>query len=491
MADIKIFEVPPEYDREKAKQEYEKAKNEYLKTHDVSTEKKERGPSVVERAALKEAINKERPGTMKYKGLEKIYGPKFRSNALMIGDAAALTLAYLITKGVNNLRTNRLNNYLALGGSPETKALANSIVKSNRELMSLAPTISGQIMLMANTILENRLPKDNISDLERTIKNNPKLSKREMEKIKKDTLSKWEADQKPLNNLEATRPSNDVWAHSLNTASDFGVLLSEAFPEMSSKEIARRVEAAKLHDYGKGMVRQGDLITSANFRAQPEINTAKKAEVDAHSHRGARALESIGEDLAAKYAKEHHQKSEDFELQLLKAADVYNAIAMERVYKGPKTAKEALNIMKGEVEKGVITPEAYAIVEKAVKNGKLREPAKFNADLEDVYATEAANAVKEKGIKLYDVKVQDPKFVRGIEAFNSIITGIMAGQGLKAASILAMDKVSKKVKRNALMALYKDDRVMYDRIKHGYYSDKVIDQMFKDNVDRIIEYQKK
>ena len=357
--------------------------------------------------------------------------------------------------------------------------------------MSLPPTVSGQIMLMANTILENKLPKDNVSDLERIVKNNPKLSKREMEKIKKDTLSKWEADQKPLNNLEATRPGNDVWAHSLNTASDFGVLLGEAFPEMSSKEIARRVEAAKLHDYGKGMVRQDDLITSANFRAQPEINAAKKAEVDEHSNRGAKALESIGEDLAAKYANEHHQKSEDFELQLLKAADVFNAITMKRVYKEPKTAKEALNIMKGEVEKGVITPEAYAIVEKAVKNGKLREPAKFNADLEDVYATEAANAIKEKGIRLYDVNVQDPEFVKGFEAFNSIISGIMAGQGLKAASILAMGKVSKKVKRNALMALYKDDRVMYDRIKHGYYSDKAIDQMFKDNVDRIIEYQKK
>ncbi len=351
MEGIRLFEVPPEYDREKAKQEYEKAMEEYRKTHDVSTEKKEKKSNVVERAALKEAINKERPGTMKYKGLEKIYEPKFRSGALMVGDAAALTLAYLITKGVINLKTNRLNNYLALGRSPETKALANSIVKSNRELMSLPPTVSGQIMLMANTILENKLPKDNVSDLERTIKNNQKLSNSEMERIKNDTLRKWDADQKPLNNLEATRPGNDVWAHSLNTASDFGILLGEAFPEMSSQEIAKRIEAAKLHDYGKGMVRLGDVISSANFREQPEVNAAKKAEVDAHSNRGARALESLGEDLAAKYAEEHHQKSEDFELQLLKAADVFNAITMKRVYKEPKTAKEALNIMKGEVER--------------------------------------------------------------------------------------------------------------------------------------------
>ena len=487
---MKLFGLP-EYDREKAKQEYEKAKNEYLKTHAGATEKKEKGPGVVERAVLKEAINKERPGTMEYKGWEKIYEPDVRRELLEVGDAAGVLLALLATDGAIKLKTNRLNNYLALGRSPETKALANKIVKSNKELMSLPPTVGGQIMLMANTILENRLPKDNISDLERTLKNDPKLSKSKMEKIKKDTLSKWGADQKPLNNLEATRPSNDVWAHSLNTASDFGVLLEEAFPKMSSKEIARRVDAAKLHDYGKGMVRQGDLITSANFRAQPEVNTEKKAEVDAHSNRGARALESIGEDLAAKYAKEHHLNPDDLELQLLKAADVFNAITMERVYKGPKTAKKALEIMKKDVAKGVITPEAYAVVEKAVKKGKLREPTKFNADLEDVYATEAANAVKEKGIKLFDINVQNSKYARGVEAFNTIIAGILAGQGLKTASDLVMNKVSKKAKRNALMALYKDDRVMYDRIKHGYYPDKEIDQMFKDNVDRVIEYQKK
>lgn len=487
---MKLFELP-DYDKEKAKQEYEKAKNEYLKTHNVSTEKKEKDPGVVERAVLKEAINKERPGTMEYKGWEKIYEPEVRSGLLGVGDAAGVLLAIMATSGAIKLRTNRLNNYLASGRSPETRALANKIVKSNKELMSLPPTTVGQVTLMANTILENKLPKDNLSDLKRIIKNDPKLSKSKMEKIKKGALSKWEADQKPLNNLEATRPGNDVWAHSLNTASDFGVLLEEAFPKMSSKEIARRVDAAKLHDYGKGMVRQGDLITSANFRAQPEINAAKKAEVDAHSSRGAEALESIGEDLAAKYAKEHHLNPEDLETQLLKAADVFNAITMERVYKGPKTAKEALEIMKKDVAKGVITPEAYAIVEKAVKKGKLREPAKFSSELEDVYATEAANAVKEKGIRLFDINIQDTKYARGVAAFNSIIAGILDGQGLKTASDLVMDKVSKKAKRNALMALYKDDRVMYDRIKHGYYPDKEIDQMFKDNVDRIIEGQKK
>lgn len=452
----------------------------------------EKKPNVVERAALKEAINKERPGSMEYEGSEKVYDPKVRNIGLLAGDAAAgVLLGRQATKGVVNHGKNKVNKYLAEGRSPETKAMADKIVESNKELMSQKPTVDRQTRLISNTVTESRLPKDNVSDLERTIKNNPKLSNSEMEKIKNDTLRKWDANQKPLNNLEATRPGNDVWAHSLNTASDFGILLGEAFPEMSSQEIAKRIEAAKLHDYGKGMVRLGDVISSANFREQPEVNAAKKAEVDAHSNRGARALESLGEDLAAKYAKEHHLKPEDLETQLLKAADVFNALTMERVYRGPMSVEKALGIMKEEVARGVITPKAYAIVEKAVKEGKLRVPQKLDADLEGVYATEAANAVKEKGIRLFDIGVQEPKFIKGLDAFNSIVSSIVAGKGLQTASDLAMDRVSKKAKRNALMALYKDDRVMYNEIKYGIYPDKVIDQMFKDNVDRIIEGQKK
>lgn len=452
----------------------------------------EKKPNVVERAALKEAINKERPGSMEYEGSEKIYNPKVRNIGLLAGDAAAgVLLGSQATKRVVNHGKNKVNKYLAEGRSPETKAMADKIVESNKELMSQKPTVDRQTRLIANTVTESRLPKDNVSDLERTIKNNPKLSNSEMERIKNDTLRKWDANQKPLNNLEATRPGNDVWAHSLNTASDFGILLGEAFPEMSSQEIAKRIEAAKLHDYGKGMVRLGDVISSANFREQPEVNAAKKAEVDAHSNRGARALESLGEDLAAKYAKEHHLKPEDLETQLLKAADVFNALTMERVYRGPMSVEKALGIMKEEVARGVITPKAYAIVEKAVKEGKLRVPQKFDADLEGVYATEAANAVKEKGIRLFDIGVQESKFIKGLDAFNSIVSSIVAGKGLQTASDLAMDRVSQKAKRNALMALYKDDRAMYNEIKYGIYPDKVIDQMFKDNVDRIIEGQKK
>lgn len=94
---------------------------------------------------------------------------------------------------------------------------------------------------------------------------------------------------------------------------------------------------------------------------------------------------------------------------------------------------------------------------------------------------------KQKGIKLFDVELQKPNIARNFDAFTSIVSGILAGKGLHVASDLAMDKVSKKAKYNALKELYKDDKVMSDRLEHGYYNEKGIDQLFKENVDKIIE----
>jgi hypothetical protein len=451
------------------------------------TEKK---PGVAERAALKEAINKEKPDTMEYEGLEKVFSPKVREIGTKIGDAAGLVAGWLGSEMALNKSGKKISNYLAEGKSPETKAKADSIVKSNKELMSKAPTTGRQIRLMANAVEESKLNKDSIEDLERTIKNNPNLSESEMEKIKNEALYRWSNDQKPLNNLEATRPNNDVWAHSINTALDFGVLLHEAFPEMSSDEIAKRMESAKLHDYGKSFVRLNDLVTSADFRKRPQANASKKAEVDTHSKRGAEALEELGEGIAAKYAREHHASPNDLETQLLKAADIFNAMTMERVYKGTKDPEAVLKIMETMVVDGTISQEAFNILEKAVNDGKLGDEPKFNSPLEDVYATEAGNAVKQKGIKLFDVETTKPGFAEKFDLINSLSSSIMAGEGVQYLSNRYMDKLSKKAKTKALMEVYKDDKVIHDRLKNGYYSDKAINQMFKDNVDKVIANQK-
>ena len=447
----------------------------------------EKKPGVIERAALKEAINKERPDTVKYEGLEKVFSPKAREWGTKLGDAAGLATGWLASNEIVNKSNSKINNYLAEGKSPETRAKADSIVKSNKELMSQTPTAGRQIQLMTNTVAENQLPKDSIEDLERTIEKAPNLSEAEMEKIKNDALYRWSSNQKALNNIEATRPNNDVWAHSINTALDFGVLLREAFPNMSSDEIAKRMDAAKLHDYGKSFTRLNDLITSANFRKNPELNASKKVEVDTHSERGAEALKAIGEDIAAKYAKEHHANPDDLETQLLKTADIFNAMTMERVYKGTRAPEETLSLMKSMVVDGTITQQAYNVLEKAVKDGKLGDEPKFSSPLEDVYATEAGNAVKQKGIKLFDVKATKQDFVEEFNTINSLASALMAGKGVQYLSNLYMDKVSKKAKVNALMEVYKDDKGVHDRLKTGYYSDKAINALFKDNIDKIIE----
>ena len=127
------------------------------KTDDGANKEKENKPNVVERAALKEAINKEKPGAMEFEHLEKIYDPKVRNKLLSVGDAAAMWLGYLASKGIINRSSNKVNNYLAEGRSPETKAMADKIVKSNRELMSQKPTTGRQTQLISNTVTESRL----------------------------------------------------------------------------------------------------------------------------------------------------------------------------------------------------------------------------------------------------------------------------------------------------------------------------------------------
>lgn len=78
MADIKIFELP-EYNKEKAKQEYEKAKNEYLKTN-----KKEKPKmSILERIAFNDAA----PEDFELETKDKVY-KKIKGGAATVDDIA-------------------------------------------------------------------------------------------------------------------------------------------------------------------------------------------------------------------------------------------------------------------------------------------------------------------------------------------------------------------------------------------------------------------
>ena len=451
-------------------------------------------------AALKDEINKVKPNSVKYKGIERIWSPVGREIGTRAGEIAGAFagngIAEELGPKIKGHSESKINSYLAEGKSPEATAKADSIVASNKDLMSKKPTSESLSKLVDNSIEESHIHVDNLNDLERIIEENPKLSKAKIAKIRKEAEARWKNDMKPLNAIEATRPKNDVWAHSLNTAKLHNMLLKEAIkekklPEMSDDELTEKFEAAQLHDYGKSMVRANDLITKTNFREDPKSGL-KKAEVDTHAERGAKALKDIGEETASRYSSEHHNpETSGLEEELLKAADKFNAITMKRVYNnGPKPVNEALNIIKGDVVKGELSQEAYDILEKVIKEKNVGASKTMDSPLEGIYATERGNIAKEKGIRLFDVKTQQPDFIKNLNSFTSVINGILAGRGLKAASDHFMDKLGKQEKLKALTMVYKDDLDMQHKLKFGYFSDKDIDALFRKNIDKIIEMNK-
>ena len=102
MEGIRTFELPPDYDEEKAKQEYEKAKNEYLKTN-----KKEKPKmSILERIAFNSAA----PDDFELEKKDKVY-QKAKAGTATVSDIAlgVLTgdIASSVGKKVNKKITGK------------------------------------------------------------------------------------------------------------------------------------------------------------------------------------------------------------------------------------------------------------------------------------------------------------------------------------------------------------------------------------------------
>ena len=453
---------------------------------------------VIERAFEKNAINKAKPGSEKLKGLENIYSPKMQEVVPKYGDAAAMAIPLFISTEAQPYAESRrkIEKYLSEGKSDRVINELNDITKMNRELMSQEPTTAIQNKLISNTEREVQLPRDTIEDIEMDLQNNPHLSEKEMEQIKKNALERFAKDQKPLNNLEATRPDRGTLGHSLDTALLYGIMLQKYFPSMSSDEIAKAVEDAQLHDYGKGMVRYRDINSKVKFRENPFIGNIKKTEVNTHTVKGGEALSKMGKEGAAKMASEHHSYPESFKDELLKAVDIYNARTGSRVYKDTETPEKALeNILKYNVGKkpDQISMAAYNALKEAVEDGSIPQPGNFQSDLFDVYATEAGNAIEQKGIKLFDVDAaKNNAAYRYSDLVQRGAGSIMAGKALQDLSKYTFGKADTKAKKKLLLEYFKDkDKVMYDKLRNGYYTNnKSIDKIFEDNIDGIIEMQK-
>ena len=133
-------------------------------------------------------------------------------------------------------------------------------------------------------------------------------------------------------------------------------------------------EAAMMHDYGKVLI--PDKILNKNG----DLNEREREIMNLHSELGYELLKNRGLDKTTlELIKYHHQNplkngypavSDDYnhslEAQILNAADEYTALREERSYKKAFSKEEALGIIRQHIDSGIISPEVYAALEKAV-----------------------------------------------------------------------------------------------------------------------------
>jgi len=157
----------------------------------------------------------------------------------------------------------------------------------------------------------------------------------------------------------------------ITAAKMYSALPEDLKSEVNLKDLQ---EAAMFHDYGKA------LIPEKILNKQGALNDKEKEIMQLHSELGYELLNSQGVNKEVlNLVKYHHQKPDgsgypainnDFtpniSSQILTAADKYSALREERSYKPAMSREEALKVIKEDVEAGIITPEVYTTLEKAV-----------------------------------------------------------------------------------------------------------------------------
>ena len=142
----------------------------------------------------------------------------------------------------------------------------------------------------------------------------------------------------------------------------------------SDINLADLQQAAMLHDYGKALI--PDKILNKAGRLTDE----EKKVMNLHSELGYELLKQQGvNENVLNLVKYHHQNPQgngypalenDFEYgipsQILAAADKYSALREKRSYKDAMTRDAALEALKEDVNKGLISEEVYNALEKAV-----------------------------------------------------------------------------------------------------------------------------
>lgn len=121
-------------------------------------------------------------------------------------------------------------------------------------------------------------------------------------------------------------------------------------------------QAAMFHDWGKA------LIPPSVLNKAGEFNDKEYEIMNLHSELGYEMLKNKGLNKnTLEMIRNHHTKgSNDVGTQVLSAADKYCALREERCYKAALSKDEALKILYEDVQNGVIMPEIYNALKRAV-----------------------------------------------------------------------------------------------------------------------------
>ena len=155
------------------------------------------------------------------------------------------------------------------------------------------------------------------------------------------------------------------------SAQIYSALPPELKKEINQTEIQ---QAAMFHDYGKV------LITDSILNKEGKLSEKEREIMQLHSELGYELLKNKGLDKnTLNLIKYHHQTpdgkgyptapnnfSYGIDFQILNTADKYAALREKRSYKDAMTRKEALEIIKEDISKGLILQEVYDALQKGV-----------------------------------------------------------------------------------------------------------------------------
>lgn len=492
-------------------------------------ENKEGKLSASERASLKNAINNVKPGTVDYKGLEHLNSPTGQAVKYTV---PLLLAAFATALGAENqVAANKtINEYIARGRSPEAKQQRLEIAEENKGLMSQSPSRDVQDKLIDNTRKEVTIPRDNFKDIKMDYEDYKKMSEKEIKDLKEKTLDRFASDQKPINNLEATRPDKGTLGHSKDTARITYDLIKHNYPKIPEALLGKIQNAIELHDYGKGMVPYSSFSSKVSKRQNYEPELFMKDHypyIAPHDKFGKEALEAIGEDLAAFFAGVHHTKTDKLDglaeeankrfgyafrpyigddedpvhffknlIGLVQGADVLNAKTGARPYvENPESYEEALKEIEKYMLNKDVPEEAFKMLKDSVLSGAVQQPKNDESELNKIYQHDAGKAVKDADINSstlwhYENQKMHPALAMGVLGMLGLAAQKQPGMALKVKNIQDEHKAKIKALINVTRGRNFDE---WAKLKSGYYKyDKeAVDRLFEKYFDEIVEDMKK